>query len=112
METTWSAIPDRYSGIDLDDWIVMPNHLHGIIALGTVPDVTVPTLGAIVGAFESLTTLGYARSVGDGTFPRFDRTLWQRGFHDRIIRNETSLEKAREYISGNPARWTEREDRH
>ncbi len=112
VETVWMAIPERFSGVDLDEWIVMPNHLHGIIALETVPNITMHTLGAIVGAFKSLTTVGYARGVGDGTFPRFDRSLWQRGFHDHLIRSQISLEKVREYISGNPAHCTEREDSH
>lgn len=108
VDTIWSAIPERHAGVDLDAWIVMPNHLHGILVLGTVPDGAVPTLGAVVGGFKSLTSVEYARKVSEGTFPRFDRTLWQRGFHDHIIRSEVSLAKAREYIAGNPARWTDR----
>ena len=105
---TWSAIPSRHDGVGMDAWILMPNHLHGIVVLGTVPDVTVPTLGTIVGQFKSLTTVEYTRKVNKGTFPRFDRTLWQRGFHDHIIRSEASLTTAREYIAGNPARWPDR----
>lgn len=88
----------------------MPNHLHGIVLLGTVPNVEVPALGVIVGQFKSLTTVEYTRRVSDGTFPRFDRSLWQRRFHDHIIRGKESLVAARAYIAGNPARWMERQN--
>lgn len=63
IETVWRTIPDRHAGVGLDDWILMPNHLHGIVLLGTVPDVAVPTLGTIVGQFKSLTTADYTRRV-------------------------------------------------
>ena len=108
VENLWSDISNRHVGVNLDEWIVMPNHLHGIIVPGTVPDAVVPPLSRIVGEFKSCTTVHYARGVCAGSFPRFDRSLWQRGFHDRIIRNETSLAKAREYIAANPVRWIER----
>jgi len=99
VERVWNAIPVRHDGVVLDAWILMPNQLHGILLFGAVPDATVPTLGTIVGQFRSLTTVEYARKVNEGSFPRFDRTAWRRGFHDHIIRGEVSLATAHEYIA-------------
>lgn len=104
----WAGIPERYPGIELDVYVVMPNHLHGIVILGTDLDSTPPSLSVIVGQFKSGSMAAYGRGVRAGSYPPFDRSLWQRGFHDHIVRNEQSLDEVRRYILGNPARWWER----
>lgn len=108
IEMLWDGIPERHPGVRLDIHVVMPNHIHGIVMLGTDPGSTPPSLSVIVGQFKSMTTAVYGRGVRSGTYPPFDRSLWQRGFHDHIVRNEQSLEEVRRYIQGNPARWWER----
>lgn len=108
IDALWAGIPDRHASVGLDAYVVMPNHLHGIVVLGMDPMAVAPTLSVIIGQFKSLSTAAYSRGVHAGTYPPFDRSLWQRGFHDHIVRNERSLEELRAYIDGNPARWWER----
>lgn len=101
------------SEIVLDEWIVMPNHIHLIIIIlqGIAPDSPRPnktisgTIGALVGTFKSTATRrinNLRRTPG--------AKLWQRGYHDRIIRNESQLNAIRAYIVANPERWAEDRD--
>jgi REP element-mobilizing transposase RayT len=83
------SLPTRRRGVELDCWVVMPDHVHVIVVLdGGRP------LGEVVAAFKS----GASREVGT--------SLWQRGYFDRVIRDEGELQRAREYIETNPTRWT------
>jgi putative transposase len=84
------ALPERFNGLSLDCWKVLPNHLHAIVILRDCPS----TVSAIVQAFKSLTTREVKRIAS------IDR-LWQRGFYDRIIRSETELMARREYVRNN-----------
>ena len=74
----------------------MPNHIHMLVAIenNTGGDGT-PPLQNIVGAFKSFTTNKYGKK------------LWQRSFHDHIIRNESDYLKIWNYIDTNPAKWTD-----
>lgn len=110
IASTWGANIERYAAAALDAFVVMPNHLHGIVFLGTDPDtpLAIKGLSGIVQSFKSISTVEYARKVREGTCPPFDKVLWQRGYHDRIIRNDRGLDAARAYIEGNPGRWMER----
>jgi REP element-mobilizing transposase RayT len=106
VASIWESNATRYSGIALDAFVVMPNHLHAILFLRTDPGAVDAgaSLSKIVQTFKSLTTVAYTRGVQAGSYPAFDRVLWQRGFHDRILHNHDALEAARLYIEGNPAR--------
>jgi REP element-mobilizing transposase RayT len=103
----WESNMVRYQNVEPDAFVVMPNHLHGIIHIGTNPDSTDtrPSLTNVVGTFKSLSTSAFASRVRSGSFPPFDKSLWQRSFYDRIIRDQGDLEAIREYIAANPARW-------
>jgi putative transposase len=129
VERIWCEIPARYSGVDLDAFIVMPNHLHGIVLLvGAGPcarparDVgpshghradtgqprgVAPTLSLsdVVHRFKSLATARYLRAVRDEGWPSFAGRLWQRNYHEHIIRNEAEFEAIRQYVADNPSRW-------
>lgn len=94
-------LPDRYPGVELNTLLVMPDHLHAILSLNG----RTPSLSDIVHALKSRTTAKYALGVSEQGWPRFHRTLWQRGFYDRVIRNEEELGRVREYILQNPLRW-------
>lgn len=110
IDDHWQSLPDRYPGLELDAYVVMPNHLHGILFLGTIPDDQSASLSAVIGAFKSLTTVDYSRGVREGRFPPYDRTLWQRSFQDRIVQSEWRLEELRRYVEGNPGRWQDKHD--
>lgn len=63
------------------------------------------TVGDMVGAFESITTVVYIRGVKNNNWQTFDKKLWQRNYWEHIIRNEQSYLKISEYIVNNPANW-------
>jgi putative transposase len=91
---------------DSETWIVMPNHLHGIIAIGDIAaggSRTAPTkkpLGRWVGAFKTAST-NRINEVRETT----GSVIWQRSFYEHIIRDERSLERIVAYIRDNPMRW-------
>jgi putative transposase len=61
-----------------------------------------PTIGAVVGAFKSITTIFYARGVKKFNWPKLNGHLWQRNYYEHIIRSENSLRHIQEYICNNP----------
>lgn len=109
----WLAIIERFPQAILDQWIVMPNHFHGIIVIGEEfgattrvdPTITPVELGDIVGAWKSLTTNAYIAGVRNQDWSPFPKRLWQRNYYEHIIRNERELDAIREYIFLNPTRW-------
>jgi REP element-mobilizing transposase RayT len=126
VESCWSQIPDHFPNVELDQWVIMPNHIHGIILIHdprrgeAFPDIpfkmktnagnaspvrhpkgTTPrSLNAIIQNFKSVSTrkINHFRNTPG-------QSLWQRGFYDRIIRNEKELDRIRKYISDNPLKW-------
>jgi len=114
----WEALPRRFPTIDLDAFVIMPNHVHGIIVITQTPigattgatTRVAPTVGDVVGAFKSITTVLYTRGVKQSGWPPFVGRLWQRNDYEHIIRDERELERIREYILNNPANWATDED--
>lgn len=96
-------------GIAIDTQIVMPDHLHAILMLGTNPMVhTEPSIPDLVKMFKLRVFRAWPRGVKERGWPRYDAHLWQVSYHDTLIRNDAHLETTREYILGNPGRWLER----
>ena len=111
----WNRLPERFPRVVLDAFVVMPNHVHGILVI-TDPAPTVgatvgatlvvaPTVGNIIGAFKSRVTVEYIRGVKTSGWPPFRGRLWQRNYYEHIIRNERALNAIRQYIMENPRRW-------
>jgi len=69
------------------------------------PDSRPPTLGGIIGAFKSLTTVAYFHGVRTAGWPRVDGRLWHRNYYERILRDDDALGAVRRYIGRNPQRW-------
>jgi putative transposase len=101
IDAVWRSLPERFPGVEIDYYVVMPNHFHAIFWL---PGTGI-SYGDVVAAFKSVTTNEYIRGVREGRFPRFDGRLWQRGSYDRVIRNEEELNRVRLYIHQNPEKW-------
>ncbi len=102
-------IPYKFGGVNLDESIVMPNHIHFIVVtknhrIGQTHG-SAPTLGKIVQWFKTMTTNEYLRNVKTIHWPMVDKRLWQRNYYEHIIRNENELNKIREYIRTNPLVW-------
>ena len=120
----WQDMPNHFDGVYLDEYVIMPNHVHGIIIIdkprrdvacyvSTINDDVNKTmsnlspkpgtLSAIVRSYKSSVT-HWCRKNDDDIF------YWQPRFYDRIIRNERELNNVRQYIINNPAKWTEDEN--
>ena len=70
------------------------------------PQGTLPgTLGRIIQAYKSITTVAYIDGVKRLGWPPFPGKLWQRNYYEHIIRDEDELNRVREYIITNPIRW-------
>lgn len=104
VKNEWLKLTGRFSNIKLHEFIVMPNHLHAILEI-VAQNNTGTTVGDIVGAFVSITTVEYIRGVKNSGWEPFDKKIWQRNYHEHIIRNEQSCIKISEYIINNPANW-------
>jgi putative transposase len=109
VEGWWEELEKKFSTVVLDEWILMPNHLHGILFLNgrATPSTTLPALGDVMGWFKTMTTNEYIRGVRNLGWRCFPGKLWQRDFFDHIIRTSEELERIREYIRQNPSLWHE-----
>jgi REP element-mobilizing transposase RayT len=90
VERELLALPARIEGLSIDCWKVMPDHLHVLVHLNECG----ATLSEMVQAFKSLSWRAVRK--GNGIY-----RVWQRGFHDRIVRREKDMERLREYIRNN-----------
>ena len=99
IEENWLRLVGRYEGLELDAFVVMPNHLHGLVIL---PDEKAIPLPQIIGAFKSITTVEYGRGVREHRWEPFDVRLWHRNYYDHVARNEADLDRIRQYIFDNP----------
>ena len=100
VATCWLELPGRFPSLQLDEWVLMPNHLHGIIVIGCEAGDCPMQLSAVISLFKSQT----ARAANRIRQPQAGQ-LWQRNYHDHIIRSERELADVRRYINDNPAKW-------
>ena len=96
----WRELPQRFAGVRVDSFVVMPDHVHGILWLdGSVKGV--PTVGKVVGAFKAWITIAWRKYHREAHIPCLNH-LWQKDFYEHVIRNEEDLTQTREYILNNP----------
>jgi REP element-mobilizing transposase RayT len=102
----WRQIPVRFPDVLIDAFIVMPDHIHAILMIRSDPAVEQETtVGDVVRWFKSTMFADYTTGTKVHGWAPYDRQLWQRNFYDRIIRTDHELDRIRQYIEGNPARW-------
>jgi putative transposase len=105
VESVWKGIPLYYNEVNNDVFVVMPNHIHGIITFqdGRRADSkSAPThsLSEVVRAFKAYSSRGVNElRNSQGT------SIWQRNYYEHVIRNETDYCEIGEYILGNPVKW-------
>jgi putative transposase len=121
---SWNALPHHFSNTQIDQFIFMPNHVHGILWLnqrvrgthspfavgaqhaaplhGAPPRVNVEpgSLGAVIRSFKSAVTKRINEARATPGVP-----VWPRNYYEHIVRNDTDLERIRTYIENNPAQW-------
>jgi putative transposase len=118
-------IPKHFKNVFLDEYVVMPNHIHGIIEIinnvgadlvsartrkGQTQGLSLQNknniglLSKIIQSFKSRSSVEYIKLM-KSDFGTCITKIWQRSFYDRIIRNETELNRIREYIYKNPQNW-------
>ncbi len=121
VEKCWYEIPQHFPDVTLDEFVVMPNHVHGMVVIRndvmknrhvvgnaymrslqspSSPDRTKMALSKIIHGFKSAVTREINKIQNQFCFQ------WQKSFHDHIIRNEKSYWAIKEYIRNNPAHWT------
>jgi putative transposase len=157
VQVEWEKLTERFQHIKLHEFIVMPNHFHGILEItvgaplvgvrtvienkndfneqnvnkikneldvasnssiidetqngqgqpqGIAPTVLPnKTVGDMMDAFKSITTVAYINGVKNCGWPTFDRKLWQRNYYENIIRDEKAFENISNYIVNNPSKW-------
>jgi len=98
---------NTYDDVNLEKFVVMPNHIHAIIAVshnGTTQR-SYPTVSEYIRRFKMITTKLYIDGVKSGEYPPFDNAIWQKSFYDHIIRDENEYLRVWEYIDENPLKW-------
>lgn len=105
LDEVWRSLP-KYYNVELDYYVIMPDHFHGILILDNTLTVKNDiedkqfSLSEIIGKFKSFSTRKIRERLAKG-----DKFVWQKSFYDRIIRNESELYNIRKYIKENPLRW-------
>ncbi|MCL4548324.1 MAG: transposase [Bacteroidetes bacterium] len=105
IDETWKEIPLHYQNAELDYYVIMPNHFHGILILNELKHRTgeaclAPTLGNIIGSFKSASSKRIHKAHVESL-----SIIWQRNYYEHIIRNEKDLYNIRKYIELNPLKW-------
>ena len=109
----WQEIPSHFPQVVLDEFVIMPNHVHGIVLItdsvgakifsplqptSSRPHGTSKTIGSMVRGFK----IGVTKWMRQHT-PTLE--VWQRNYYEHVIRDESELNRVREYIANNPVYW-------
>jgi putative transposase len=126
VEDSWQQIANKFPTVRLDTFVVMPNHMHGLIWLTTPQSIepsldthaveenssredhvqSRPSLSSVMQWFKSWTTAQYRSGVVNQDWTPFPGRLWQKSFYDHIVRHNEALNMIRYYIQQNPKRWS------
>jgi REP element-mobilizing transposase RayT len=108
LKETWESLPKRFMGVTLDEFVIMPDHVHLIIRLeGNVEKPT--TLGAVMCAYKSLTTVAWLNHIKINNL-ECPGIIWQTKYYERVIRDSQELEQTRQYIRNNPIKLKQMEE--
>ena len=119
VEASVKSLGERYDGVKIDEFVVMPNHVHFIIKIGvaglcarsekvgTEPRHNkMPDLSFVIGRFKSWISKLYRDMVAEGKAVDVGATPWQRDFWEKLVTTPEQLEGYRRYIRENPTKWT------
>ena len=108
VSDVWYSLPQRFPCLDAISqsiFVVVPDHIHGILQITAGGASPSPTLHQILGSFKYITTIETNRLLGTP-----GQKLWQRSAYEHILRNQQDFDEAAGYIAENPARRLEREE--
>jgi REP element-mobilizing transposase RayT len=129
IEHWWLELPLKFPRVEIDAFMVMPNHFHGLLSInggdvvlnaaelqhgkgghtGPPLQVSDAPLPRVMQWFKTMTTNAYFAGVRDDGWTPVAGKLWQRGFYDHIVRRDEALNDIRQYIMDNPRKWAEDE---
>ncbi len=132
VEKLWNENLNDIMNVNLHEYVIMPNHIHGIIEIAQNPEIaqvdfifnkkraemdSAPTntktktdpikrgLSQIIQSFKRRTTIEYIKMVKQHILPSFDKRIWQRNYYEHIIRNDGEYNRIFQYIVDNPIKW-------
>lgn len=124
VDESWQRITTHFAGVGIDQYVIMPNHFHGIVSIvgagsprpdlpqnvneilgGETPPLRLVTLGQIVGYFKYQSTKRINQSRNTPGEP-----VWQRNYYERVIRDESEWHTMGQYIIDNPLKWADDEN--
>ena len=101
----WLRIPSKFQTVELDQFVAMPNHIHGLLVFPQEYASDHPTLSQVIQWYKTMTTNAYIKGVREHGWPRYHRRLWHRNYYERIVRDEEEWGWLRLYIDENPRLW-------
>uniref|UniRef100_A0A832DK82 Transposase n=1 Tax=Ignavibacterium album TaxID=591197 RepID=A0A832DK82_9BACT len=110
-EKFWQEIPVHFKTAEIDYYIIMPNHIHGIIIINELPPLVetghAPSLQEQTKRYSLSNIIGSFKSAVSNKIHKigYNQFQWQPRFYERIIRNEKELFRIRKYIEQNPLKW-------
>lgn len=108
----WKEIPEHFENSEFDYFVIMPNHMHGIVIPGgtstacradTTESFGKPVPGSLPTIIRSYKSAVTKRINEPRSTP--GKYVWQRNYYERVIRNEKELYNIRKYILQNPQKW-------
>jgi putative transposase len=100
----WDRLPEHFRGVELDAFTIMPNHIHLVLVLFDPDSAALvrrkSKLGTVIGSLKAATANRINKLRGTQGAP-----VWQRNYHEHIVRNERELSAIRDYIAHNPENW-------
>jgi Transposase and inactivated derivatives len=110
-EKCWNDIPIHFPHVELDEWVMMPNHIHGILSIVGAKNFSPlqqPPTRKTRGTSKTIGSITRGFKIGVTKWMRQNNVIhhvWQRNYYEHIVRNENEFNRIREYIVNNPIQW-------
>jgi len=102
VEKEWLALPQMFPGVTLDAYVIMSDHMHGLLSIDAKVK-RAPTLFDVIKTYKSRTTVAWLKHL-EATKQEESGKIWQRYYYDQIIRDERHRAAVRQYILDNPTK--------
>ena len=106
VEAYWRELPAKYPELELDEFVLMPNHFHAIVRIHHLPTNKEQHLGFLMSRFKGGTGYIYGKLRRAGALEDIGDHLWQFDYWDKIVTDERQLAAFRKYIRENPKNWS------